>query len=144
MRRLRRGRGSSVSALVWSMCWACRALAYFGCLGDGFTEDLDFEVAMGGVELCVRVNDNSREQERVAHRDRHGCTCRVDGERNRTTQSKSGRFHHRLPPSAISLCGRAGLSTPSTAFSSGRSEAEIARLINLSYFLIGYSPYSIS
>jgi hypothetical protein len=60
MRRLRRGRGSSAFALVspglvYGLGWL-GLRAYFGRLGDGFAEYLDFEVTVGGVELCVRVS----------------------------------------------------------------------------------------
>lgn len=60
MRRLRRGRESSVFALAFASLglWAgwLGLRAYFGRLGDGFAEYLDFEVSVGGVELCVRVS----------------------------------------------------------------------------------------
>lgn len=60
MRRLRRARGSSAFALVSSglLYWLgwLGLRAYFGRLGDGFAEYLDFEVTVGGVELCVRVS----------------------------------------------------------------------------------------
>lgn len=41
---------------VHGRCWM--EMPYFGRLGDGFAKDLDFEVAVGGVEL-LRMSERS-------------------------------------------------------------------------------------
>lgn len=70
MRRLRRGRGSSDYLLVFKVLdWV--KYTYLCGFRDGFAEELDLEVAVGGVELLPSVFMPCGIDPVATHCDRH-------------------------------------------------------------------------